>query len=105
MGTDRLNLLKLSARVGFGCKCGVCGWILCAVDPQCVCVFVLHIRFLDSECVEGLSVSSGWDVSWLCRVRCIRRAYGLCVHFYLTQALPPTGQVMLCNHDQPTEAY
>lgn len=95
MGTDRLNLLKLSVRVGFGCMSGMCGWCLCAMDLQCVCVFVLHIWFIDIECLQGLCVSSGWDVPWLCMCIWIVCA----VLFYTGSALYWTLWVKLSNQD------
>lgn len=74
MGTDRLNLLKLSVRVGLGCKSSMCGWCVCAMDVQCVSV-CLHSTygFVSTVCMQGLCGSSGCTVTIMWSVR-----YNMC---------------------------
>lgn len=65
MGTDRQNLLKLSARVGLGRKCSMLRvqhvqWVL----RVSVCVCIVHMG-LDRVCMQGLCGSSGCTVSML----------------------------------------
>lgn len=76
MGTDRLNLLKLSVIVGLGCKSSMCGWCVCLMDLQCVsvCLYCAY-GFLGTECMQGLCGSCCDYVE--CDVQCFGQVHAV----------------------------
>lgn len=70
MGTDSPSWFSLSVRLSLGCNYSMHGRCVCAINLQCICVFISCGWFLDYECISGLQLSSGWDVAWWHGVPC-----------------------------------